>query len=126
MPAAYAQCGLRCSPGAAHYTGEEAHPRMPLNAEPSLSCPKCGASIALTESLAAPLVAATRAQYEQRLSDQANAFAAEKQAVNAQGEANRRRAAELATGGERRSHRHSGVRILTPTISVPVQGSGAA
>ncbi len=68
---------------------------MSLNVEPSLSCPKCGASIALTESLAAPLVAAIRTQYEQRLSAQANAFAAEKQAVSAQQEANERKAAEL-------------------------------
>lgn len=68
---------------------------MSLNAEPSLSCPKCGASIALTQSLAAPLVAATRAQYEQRLSAQANAFAAEKQALSVQQEANERKAAEL-------------------------------
>ena len=68
---------------------------MSTTTEPSLSCPRCGASIPLTESLAAPLVAATRAQYEQRLSAQANAFAAEKQAVTAQGEANRRRTAEL-------------------------------
>ncbi len=77
-----------------YYTGDEAS-HASLNVEPSLSCPKSGASIALTESLAAPLVAATRTQYEQRLSAQANAFAAEKQAVSAQQEANERKAAEL-------------------------------
>ena len=49
--------------------------------EPALICPKCGESIKLTESLAAPLVAATRAQYEQQLADQAKELRqAEKQA----------------------------------------------
>ncbi len=74
---------------------------MPLNTEPSLSCPKCGASIALTESLAAPLVAATKAQYEQQLHTQASSFAAEKQAVSTQQEANERRAAELKAAAQK-------------------------
>ena len=69
--------------------------------EPLLLCPKCGASIRLTESLAAPLVAATRAQYEQQLADQAKVFAAEKQTVNSQREANDRRAAELETAARK-------------------------
>ena len=38
--------------------------------DPVLTCPKCGESIKLTESLAAPLVADTRAEYERRLEDQ--------------------------------------------------------
>jgi len=63
--------------------------------EPALICPKCGESIKLTESLAAPLVAATRAQYEQQLADQAKTFATEKKALTTQQEANERRAAEL-------------------------------
>ena len=63
--------------------------------EPALVCPKCGESIKLTESLAAPLVAATRAQYEQRLADQAQSFATEKGALAVQQEANERRAGEL-------------------------------
>ena len=63
--------------------------------EPALICPKCGESIKLTESLAAPLVAATRAQYEQQLADQAKNFQAEKQLVAKQQEANDARAAEL-------------------------------
>ena len=37
--------------------------------EPTIVCPKCNAEIRLTESLAAPLIAATRLQFEQRLSD---------------------------------------------------------
>ena len=35
--------------------------------EPTVSCPNCGTEIRLTESLAAPLLAATRAQFEQRI-----------------------------------------------------------
>jgi hypothetical protein len=67
----------------------------PPKTEPALICPKCGESIKLTESLAAPLVAATRAQYEQRLADQAQSFAMEKGALAVQQEANERRAGEL-------------------------------
>jgi hypothetical protein len=37
--------------------------------EPTIVCPKCNAEIRLTESLAAPLIAATRQKFEQRLSD---------------------------------------------------------
>jgi hypothetical protein len=35
--------------------------------EPTLACPNCKTEIRLTESLAAPLLAATRAQFEQRI-----------------------------------------------------------
>ena len=35
--------------------------------EPTIICPRCRTEIRLTESLAAPLIAATRQQYEQRL-----------------------------------------------------------
>lgn len=37
--------------------------------EPQIKCPRCDAEIPLTESLAAPLLAATREQYEQRIAD---------------------------------------------------------
>ncbi|MDP9013761.1 MAG: DUF2130 domain-containing protein [Pseudomonadota bacterium] len=37
--------------------------------EPTIACPKCGSEIRLTESLAAPLIAATRRQFEQQLFD---------------------------------------------------------
>ena len=37
--------------------------------EPIISCPNCNTEIKLTESLAAPLIEATRKQYEQRISD---------------------------------------------------------
>lgn len=36
-------------------------------AEPTINCPKCGTEIRLTESLAAPMLAAVRKQYEDRL-----------------------------------------------------------
>ena len=35
--------------------------------EPTIICPNCKTEIKLTESLAAPLIEATRKQYEQRL-----------------------------------------------------------
>lgn len=38
--------------------------------EPTVNCPNCRTEIRLTESLAAPLIAATRAQFELRLSQQ--------------------------------------------------------
>jgi hypothetical protein len=68
---------------------------MPPQTDQSLVCPKCGEAIKLTESLAAPLVAATRAEYERQLANQAKSFEAEKLTLNAQREANDRRAAEL-------------------------------
>ncbi len=34
--------------------------------EPTITCPKCGTEIPLTESLAAPMIAATRKQFEQQ------------------------------------------------------------
>jgi hypothetical protein len=56
---------------------------MTLATDQTLSCPNCGHSIKLTESLAAPLVAATRAEYERRLAAQTEAVAAEKVALSA-------------------------------------------
>ena len=38
-----------------------------MNQDPVIQCPKCGEQIKLTDSLAGPLVAATRAEYEVRL-----------------------------------------------------------
>jgi hypothetical protein len=38
--------------------------------ESTITCPKCRAQIPLTESIAAPLIEATRQQYEQRLTQQ--------------------------------------------------------
>lgn len=45
-------------------------------ADPRISCPHCNTEIKLTESLAAPLLAKTQADYEKRLKDQQNQFAA--------------------------------------------------
>ena len=36
--------------------------------EPTITCPNCKTEIRLTESLAAPLIAATRKQFEEQLS----------------------------------------------------------
>lgn len=41
---------------------------MSTLAEPTITCPKCKTEIPLTESLAAPLIEATRKQYERKLS----------------------------------------------------------
>lgn len=73
---------------------------MTLPTDPILSCPNCRHAIKLTESLAAPLVAATRAEYERRLAAQTEAVAAEKLTLSAQQQANERRAAELAAAAE--------------------------
>ena len=63
--------------------------------EQTLLCPKCGEAIKLTESLAAPLVAATRDEYEGRLRDQASSLDREKQVLSEQRLANELRAAQL-------------------------------
>jgi hypothetical protein len=73
---------------------------MTLATDQTLSCPNCGHAIKLTESLAAPLVAATRAEYERRLAAQTEAVAAEKLVLSAQQQANERRAAELTVAAE--------------------------
>jgi hypothetical protein len=49
--------------------------KVSLNNEPQLICPKCKTTIKLTESLAAPLIAKTRKQFEQQLADKQADFA---------------------------------------------------
>lgn len=49
--------------------------------EPIITCPKCRAEIPLTESLAAPLIAATRKQFEQQLLQKDNEIARREQGV---------------------------------------------
>jgi hypothetical protein len=49
--------------------------------EPTIACPKCKAEIRLTESLAAPLIAATRQQFEERLSQKDEEIAQREQGV---------------------------------------------
>ena len=73
---------------------------MTLPTDPILSCPNCRHAIKLTESLAAPLVAATRAEFERRLAAQTEAVAVEKLTLSAQKHANELRAAELAAAAE--------------------------
>jgi len=62
---------------------------MTTPADPAITCPHCKAEVRLTESLAAPLVEATRAQYEARLQSQRATIAAEES-----------RKAKLAIAGE--------------------------
>src|SRR3954468_10396418 len=78
------------------------HIRSPANkrqrvppdmSEPTITCPNCRTEIKLTESLAAPLIDATRRQYEQQL-ERGKAEAARREA------AMREREAELARGQE--------------------------
>ena len=70
--------------------------------EPTIVCPQCSAAIRLTESLAAPLIAATRQQFEQRLlADRARVTAEESKkarlAVNEQIESQAGELLELKT-----------------------------
>ncbi|MDO8465612.1 MAG: DUF2130 domain-containing protein [Gallionella sp.] len=49
--------------------------------EPTITCPSCKTEIKLTESLAAPLIAATRQQYEQQLAQKDSDIAQREQAM---------------------------------------------
>lgn len=52
---------------------------MPPSApEPTITCPHCRQAVRLTEALAAPLLATTRAGYEQQLRQQADGFEAQR------------------------------------------------
>lgn len=55
--------------------------------EPTILCPECRAEIRLTESLAAPLVAATRKQYEDRIAAQSAEIAKREQGFREREEA---------------------------------------
>lgn len=52
-----------------------------LTAQPTAACPKCGTPVPLTEALAAPLLEATRAEYENKLKRQRDEFAAQEREV---------------------------------------------
>lgn len=52
--------------------------------DPTLTCPHCKTEIRLTESLAAPLLAATRQQFEQRLAEKDDEIARREQSVREQ------------------------------------------
>ena len=49
--------------------------------EPTITCPNCNTEIKLNESLAAPLIAATRKQFEQQLAQKDNDIAQREQAI---------------------------------------------
>ena len=49
--------------------------------EPTIICPNCKTEIKLTESLAAPLIAATRQQFEQQLSQKDEEIAKREQGI---------------------------------------------
>jgi len=53
-------------------------------AEPMIVCPNCSSSIPLTESLAAPLLKATRAKFEQALAEKEQDFAGREQSLREQ------------------------------------------
>ena len=50
--------------------------------EPTIICPNCKTEIRLTESLAAPLIAATRKQFEQQLSQKDEEIAKREQGIS--------------------------------------------
>lgn len=52
-----------------------------MAAEPTIICPNCRSEIKLTESLAAPLIQATRQQYEAKLAQQSVEFGKREQAI---------------------------------------------
>jgi hypothetical protein len=56
-------------------------------AEPTITCPNCGTEIKLTESLAAPLLASTKQDYEAKLSAKNAEIARREKAVSEQTEA---------------------------------------
>lgn len=58
--------------------------------ELKITCPSCGAEVPLTESLAAPIVAATRREYEERLAAKDIAVAKREKAIQEQEEALRK------------------------------------
>jgi hypothetical protein len=74
---------------------------MQNKSDPALTCPNCGESIKLTESLAAPLVAATKAEYERQLEEQAKSYKAEKLELAKQQQAIEQREAELKTAASK-------------------------
>jgi hypothetical protein len=68
--------------------------------EPTITCPKCGSEIRLTESLAAPLIAATRLQFEQRLADKDAQVAAQLKAERARLAAEESKKARIESAAE--------------------------
>lgn len=70
----------------------------PASLEPTLACPHCGKDIKLTESLAAPMLEASRKEFQIRLAEQAGATKkAEERAKEAEDAAAKARAAAAET-----------------------------
>ncbi len=78
-----------------------------MSTDPTIPCPKCGADIKLTESLAAPLLEATRADYEQRLARQKAEVAERETAMKAREEelAKQREAVEATVAEKLKAER---------------------
>ncbi len=55
-----------------------------MSSSPSVPCPNCGTPVPLTEALAAPLLEATRRDYETRLKDQQQQFTQQQQQLDRQ------------------------------------------
>jgi hypothetical protein len=70
--------------------------------ETTISCPKCRSEFALTESLAAPLVEATRRQYEEQLAKQNGQFAKREEGIKTQEDTLRRTKLEWEAGEQTR------------------------
>ncbi len=73
-------------------------PALDSVAQPTAACPRCGAAVPLTEALAAPLLEATRAEYESKLRTQRESFQRQEQEL----EQRERAAEENRQGLERR------------------------
>lgn len=57
---------------------------MDAMTDPTITCPNCGNAIKLTESLAAPLIATTRQQFEKKIADKDAEFAKRESAIKDQ------------------------------------------
>lgn len=55
-----------------------------MASEPTIICPNCRTEIKLTESLAAPLISATRQQYEKRIADKEKEVSGREEAIRSQ------------------------------------------
>src|ERR1700676_2334104 len=80
----YIQYRLNSNTGWTHRlrTGDNSERRRSADmTEPTIVCPKCNNEIRLTESLAAPLIAATRQQFERQLSEKDADIARREQGV---------------------------------------------
>jgi hypothetical protein len=85
-------------------------------AEPTIVCPKCNSEIRLTESLAAPLLAANRRQFEERLSQERVRMLAEESA-----KARQASAAELAAKTRELGELHDILKVRDEKLALAQQ-----